>query len=281
MLFLCTGRNSPGTFEKLSAGQSRPIPKSDMKTIESQLAQHQLREQRVRAKLQQREDLFHADPWNHTLATPHSLTDSTHSTSDEFFSLDMRSSSAMIESVSLEDSYLSTDSKLSTATPPPGVRVRSGGVDTRGIPLHAGVGLQQLSQNTGPSRPDRGQRSSTKRQRADSGTSESTPRAANQSDVCKYSVTVGGITVALLETQPVYMYTTPGVSASLWATRPSSGEGSPVGETSRYSSVDEGGLDPMKYFESVCELLVDGVNREELRSKEEELAQVLPNDHLL
>jgi hypothetical protein len=45
--------------------------------------------------------------------------------------------------------------------------------------------------------------------------------------------------------------------------------------------VDEGGLDPMKYFETVSALLEGGVNRKVLQNKQEELSQVLPNDHLL
>lgn len=281
------GSGSTGTFEKLNTGQSRPIPKSDMKTIESQLAKHQLREQKLKAKLQQREDLFHADPWNNSLANPRSLADSTHSSSDEFFSLDLttsyaESTSATIQSVSLEDSYLSTDSKLSSATPPPGIHTRYGVTDTVNIPLHSGVGLQQLSQNAGLSHANKGQRSpTTRRSRTVSGEAEHPPRAANhQTDMCKYSVTVGGVTIALLESQPLYTYT-PGIDSSVWATRPSLSPNSLVEETSPYCSIDEGGLDPLKYFETVCKLLADGVSRKELESKEEELAQVLPNDHLL
>ena len=45
--------------------------------------------------------------------------------------------------------------------------------------------------------------------------------------------------------------------------------------------MDEGGLDPVKYFDTVAALLEEGVSRKVLQRKQEELSQVLPSDHLL
>lgn len=45
--------------------------------------------------------------------------------------------------------------------------------------------------------------------------------------------------------------------------------------------MDEGGLDPVKYFETMAELLKEGVNKVAFKSEQEKLAHVLPNDHLL
>jgi hypothetical protein len=49
----------------------------------------------------------------------------------------------------------------------------------------------------------------------------------------------------------------------------------------REASLDEGGLDTLKYFELVSELLKDGVNRHQLSLHQEQLAQILPADHLM
>ena len=48
-----------------------------------------------------------------------------------------------------------------------------------------------------------------------------------------------------------------------------------------YSSLDEGGLDPHKYFRGMAGILTGGVNRNILRENQEELGQLLPSDHLL
>ena len=72
-------------------GQSRPILKGDLKTIESQLARHQLNEQKAKAMKLQREDPFHADPWDNSLGRHgrSALVDSTFASNEEFYSLDL------------------------------------------------------------------------------------------------------------------------------------------------------------------------------------------------
>ena len=298
-----------------------------MKTIESQLAKHQLKEQKVKAKLQQREDLFHADPWDNSLAShnpPHNLTESTYSSTGEFYSLDLNTSYAGSTAgtcvshspTHMEDSFMSTMSRISSndgqfprQADSLHIHGRCISNDVDGIPLHAGSGLQQLSQN--PSSDSARHRQtdflkvqspSVKRPRAESGASSGACSSGGSSvnsgktfssgrhgqDVCKYNITFVGITLALLESEPMYMYTSPGITSSLLTTSRTrlsptqEGMNDPgLMETSRYSSVDEGGLDPLKYFETISGLLKDGVNRKELENKQEELAQVLPNDHLL
>lgn len=321
---------STASFEKLPPGQSRPIPKADMKTIESQLAKHQLKEQKVKAKLQQREDLFHADPWDNSLAShnpPRNLTGSTYSSVEEFYSLDLNTSYAGSTTgtcvshspTHMEDSFMSTTSRISSndgqfprQTDSLHIHGRCVSNDVDDIPLHAGSGLQQLSQNlSSDSNQNFRQRQndflkvqspSARRPRAESGASSGGCSSGGSSvnsgkafssgrhgqDVCKYNITFGGITLALLESEPMYMYTAPGITSSLLTTSktrlspPQEGVNNPgLMETSRYSSVDEGGLDPLKYFETVSALLKDGVNRKELENKQEEMAQILPNDHLL
>ena len=106
-------------------------------------------------------------------------------------------------------------------------------------------------------------------------------------DVCRYSFAISGITLALLEADPMHTHCTPATqyySSSPPATafqKSSSQSSSPRNSSGGLSSVDEGGLDPMKYFETVSALLEGGINRKVLQNRQEELSQVLPNDHLL
>ena len=82
-----------------------------MKTIESQL-RHQLKEQRMKSR--QKEELFQADPWENSLQNG-SMGESTYSSPDEFFSLDLNSSctaAAMEKSANMEDSLVSTTSRF-------------------------------------------------------------------------------------------------------------------------------------------------------------------------
>lgn len=397
----CLTVQQPPGFEKMRPGQSRPILKGDLKTIESQLARHQLNEQKAKAQKLQREDLFHADPWNNSLGRhePSSaLVDSTVSTNEEFYSLDLTHSysgsisTGMTQSVTqtIEESFTSTmshvssldtymhninhghrapstisgRSEFSTSTVTGGAGISggsSGGVgvgggahiygrsiasDLESIPLHEGVGLQQLSQSppslpshhhhnhyhhhhhasghhlhTGTSgSPHQGGGGASlyptgdslhvaphKATRTDGGgrfssvhSSESATHRRQQQqhtdshhhyDVCKYSFTVSGITLALLEADPMHVHSTPFstvASESPSLVRRGSPHSSQSSLNSNHSntngslsSVDEGGLDPLKYFETVSGLLEEGINRKVFQAKQEELAQVLPNDHLL
>ncbi|XP_064403938.1 autophagy-related protein 2 homolog B-like isoform X2 [Halichondria panicea] len=269
LLEMASGLTSQGPskrFEKMNPGLSRPIPRADMKTIESQLARHQLKEQKVMTQQQQREDLFHADPWTNALGSQPSrgLTESTLSSQDEFQSLDLNTSYAesnMTQSVGLDDSFISTDSRKSSASSRCDIHTRYGTIDTANIALHAGVGLQQLSGQPGKDQ------NVMKRLRTESRSENSPPGVSRErsGEMCRYSLVVGGVTLALLESQPVHIYPTDGMEGDVRGT----------------SSVDNGGLDPGRYFQAVCGLLADGVNKMELDSHGEELAQVLPSDHLL
>lgn len=317
---------------KIQPGQNRPIPKHDMSTIESQLAKHQLREQKIQSKLQQQQDLFNADPWDNSLTRHHhqttDMSESMSSTVEEFYSLDLNTSYSaasqtttdLTQSVQMEDSFVSTTSRLSSqdvamsrlATRHDGRHIHERCVtsDVERVPLHDGAGLAQLSKsppyglnqelllrtsgggispNTSP--PMQRMRS------VSGGSSQSSYRARSSSnlhkhcsdgqhDMCKYSITFSGITCALLETDPVYTYssTVPTLKSTLVQQNQSSSPSSSfhgATEINQYSSMDEGGLDPLKYFEAVSELLRDGVNRTVLQNRQEELSQVLPNDHLL
>ena len=373
-LSLINSVQQPPGFEKLKPGRSRPILKGDLKTIESQLARHQLNEQKAKAKKLQREDPFHANPWDNSLAHHDSsaLVDSTVSTNEEFYSLDLAHSFSgsisthMTQSVTqMEDSFISTMSRVSSQDTYSGYRAsstvtgrsdhstsgghiygRSIASDLESIPLHEGVGLQQLSLSpplqtrqyhgstnhyhhvpgsgggvrsssrptvisggatsfapvgyNSPPMP----RGSTKintdgsilsSAQSESGTQSSTAtHTAHRSkqysdlrehDVCKYSFTVSGITLALLEVDPMHTHCAPAAQSSsppVQRKSPSpTSQSSPKSSNASLSSVDEGGLDPMKYFETVSVLLEEGINRKVLQNKQEELSQVLPNDHLL
>lgn len=369
---LCTVQQPPG-FEKLKPGQSRPILKGDLKTIESQLARHQLSEQKAKAKKLQQEDPFHANPWDNSLARhdPSALVDSTVSTNEEFYSLDLAHSFSgsvsthMTQSATqMEDSFISTMSRVSSQDMYSGYKApstltgrsehstsgghiygRSIASDLESIPLHEGVGLQQLSlsppfqtpqyhsspnryqhpsdggggvrgtratgnsggavsfnpvgHNSSPPMPRGSARIGTdgsllSSAASESGTQTSTTAAHRKQyadsrdlDICRYSFTISGITLALLEADPMHTHSTPAAHYSstppnvLQKSPSPPSRSSPRNSSGGLSSVDEGGLDPMKYFETVSALLEEGINRKVLQNKQEELSQVLPNDHLL
>ena len=305
--------------------------------------------------------------------------DSTISTNEEFYSLDLAhsysgsTSTHITQSVTqMEDSFISTMSRVSSLDTYSGYRGvpstatgtgrsehstgggghiygRSIASDLESIPLHDGVGLQQLSlsppfqtpyyqsspnrhhhpsssggggihvhgsratgnsggapsftpvgyNNSSPPLPRRSARIGTDGSFLSSAPSESgtqTSTAAHRKqyvdsrdhDVCRYSFTISGITLALLEADPMHTHCTPvsqySSSPPAFAQNspsPPPSQSSPRNSSGGLSSVDEGGLDPMKYFETVAALLEEGINRKVLQNKQEELSQVLPNDHLL
>ena len=323
--------NSAPTFTKLRPGQNRPIPKHDMNTIESQLAKHQLKEQKLQSRLQKKQDLFDADPYDNSL-TRHdqritNMTESMNSTADEFYSLDLGNSygasvaTNMSHSVQMEDSFISTTSQLSSqdisrpSTRQDGRHIHGRcvfGGDVENVSFHDGAGLAQLSQSppyglkqSSPYRTGNGggvlPRTSPPMKRTRNNSSGSSSHSGSrygshsgsnlykhcsdtQHDICKYSITFSGITCALLETDPVYTYSSsnsPGLNSTLQGSSSPHLSSHRAREASGYSSMDEGGLDPLRYFEAVSDLLRDGVNRRVLQSRQEELSQVLPNDHLL
>lgn len=284
MLYVCVLADSGvSEFGRLAAGQSRPILHGDRTNIESQLAHHHQQEQHKARNSRKRQDLLDANPWEnsspHTTplkpALPHPLSSDSMSTADNFFSLDLHSSvsSSAVSTAGhvgrgMDDSFASTASNLSSPGPLDkgvGLRTRSGAtvhrryLDDYGsdsiIPLHEGVGLQQLSQPSPPMpRPPRPK--------------TPPPSCKTPPLSCKFTVALSGMTVALLEADPSYTYTS------------CVGEGHSGGVAGE-ASMDEAGLDTSKYFELVSELLKDGVNRHQLHLHQEQLAQILPADHLM
>lgn len=301
-------------FKKVASGQSRPIPEADKNTLETQLAHHQQLEQHKARVSHQRQDLLNADPWeiSHAITTgpvamlqkPHLLpgTDSTcpDSTEEEhFYSLDLTSS---LTSSVLSNEPAAMDVSTMPTSPTPVEKGawfggRMGTVHRRflegeesgeAIPLHEGVGLQQLSQSP-PDGPSSHQPYPSTRQ-------PSFPITPQQRcpPSYKYSLTLSGMTLSLLEADPPHTYTTrlksedslPGPGSTGPGTGTGSGPstgpdtGAGLGANSG-SSIDDGGLDTVKYFELVSELLKSGVNHHQLELQHQELAQVLPADHLM
>ena len=376
----CISVQQPPGFEKMKPGQSRPIQKGDLKTIESQLARHQLSEQKAKAKKLQREDPFHADPWDNSVGRHEAsaLVNSSITTNEEFFSLDLThslSESHMTQSMTqMEDSFAMSSSRVSSqdtfsyfGRAPSSITGRSelssaagggGGAhiygrsvasDLESIPLHEGVGLQQLSRSPPffhpthhPPHQHHGSPHQRRRTHTDAGTRKSSRQTVTSGggttlfpsgesppcnrlsslpsetggsttahrkqhhmdehyEVCKYSFTISGVTLALLEADPMHVHSTPATTttnnkdnATSTSESPSPSEPNSSPHLSQsnknahrsvidggLSSVDEGGLDPLRYFETVAMLLEQGINRKVLQVKQEELSQVLPNDHLL
>lgn len=176
----------------------------------------------------------------------------------------------------MEDSFVSTASHLPTShLKGPELRGRGVGgptVHRRQLEedsldaLHEGVGLQQLSQ-TPPlcERVGLQQLHELSQQHAYSKTHKTPQLKSTPHPSFTCTVTLSGITLALLEADPSHTYI------------PSEAGEVNGGE----ASVDEGGLDAVKYFGLVSELLKDGVNHHQLTLHQEQLAQVLPADHLM
>ena len=164
------------------------------------------------------------------------------------------------------------------------------------IPLGGGCGLQQLvGRGHGVSRQSKNRDDSNSRMGGARG-------GVSQQDVCKYSLTVSGVTVAVLQADPAYTHpsnqtqTQHGGHTELSATGPSSdgtssngapssgtspNEPSSNGTSGPFSSLDSSGLDPMYYLTEVTEVMRGGVNRREIQRQQERLGQALPLDHLL
>ena len=119
----------------------------------------------------------------------------------------------------------------------------------------------------------------------DSHFTPTTRQGSSAIDVCIYSVTLGGLTCAILENKPVHTH----------VTRSNGRESEASSETDSYSSaradsysnspelcsLDEGGLDPFKYFDCVMDIVSGNVGQREMKNCESKLGQVLPADHIL
>lgn len=267
-------------FSRLAAVQSRPISHGDRTTIEWQLAHHQQQEQH-RAKAMpgrsrgqdgrsRRQDLLDADPWENSIpqTKPPEVPLTLATAADNFYSLDLTSSltaSAGGGQATMEDSFESTTSHLPSPSLVKGAGLGAGlaarDVATvhrrcfeendfdEALTLHEGVGLQQLAQSPAP------QPRKVCAPQLRTGPPQS----------CKCTLTLSGVTLSLLEADPCHVY--------------SGGERESSMETE--ASMDKGGLDTLKYFELVSELLKDGVNQNQVAFCQEQLAQILPADHLM
>ena len=278
-------------FSHLTGGQSRPISHGDRTTIETQLARQQQEQavHHVGGKRKGRgQDLLDADPWENSIPQTTPLKPAAQSPGvDDFYSLDLTSSltsSAMSGRTDMEDSFVSTASRLPVSK---GMELRGRGVGGATVhrrqlegdgldALHEGVGLQQLSQ-TPPLHEGVGLQQLHELSRSPAYSKHSvphsspslphkTPQLKSTHPSCTCTLTLSGITLALLEADPSHTYTS---------------GGTPGEACSAEASMDEGGLDASKYFELVSQLLKDGVNHHQLTLHQEQLAQVLPADHLM
>ena len=276
---------SQSGFEQAGAGVNRPIPTGELRGIESQL-KHHLKEERRQSE--RRGDLLTADPYHRPLHSTTrgapffgGMTDSI--SADMFYSLNLHDSfseasrseasgeRSMESSIcttagsvtTMGDSYMSSVSRSHRGRSPESVR--SGAFSEDGelesIALGEGSGLQQLAQSPGSVR-----RSGSRHSRARGGRAGLAPH-----DVCKYSLSLSGITLAILQTNPAYTHPTTDTSHRK----------SPPDPVQQYSSLDSSGLDPMCYLLEVGGVLRGGVNRKEIQRQQERLAQALPLDHLL
>ena len=277
--------STPSNFEQLNTGLNRPIPGKDMRNIESQLRHHFHEERR---RKEHRGDLLRADPYQNSIrGGSGGMADSTTTSADMFYSLNLHDSFsessrsevgdrsmesslyAASASSTMGDSYSST--AHSRAKSPDSVYSRynpfgEGNSPLESITLSGGTGLQQLAHSPGAKRKQKG------RSRGGSGGKV----GITQQDLCQYSLTLSGVTVAVLEANPAYTHPTDKPRKQRENAEPSS-----VGPTSQHSSLDSSGLDAMCYLSEVTKVLRGGVNRREIQRHQDSLAQALPQDHLL
>lgn len=272
---LCPG-STAGDFEQTSTGINRPIPSGKLHGMQSQLRSHFREERRQQER---RRDLLTADPYQGRGGSR--MTDSAITTSpDMFYSLNLHDSfseasrSEVSGERSMESSLCTTAASVTTMVDsyalsshnfrgrsPDSTHTYSEEEDLESIALGGGSGLQQLSPGT------------TRRERSGSGARGGGGGGGRGGiaphDVCKYSLTLSGITVAILQANPTY-------------THPTDKSRSKKAESfQQFSSLNNAGLDPMCYLSEVANILRAGVNRREIQRQQEHLAQALPLDHLL
>ena len=282
-LCVCVYPGSGSNFEQTGTGKNRPIPGRELHGMQSQLRQQLREEKRQRER---RRDLLTADPYpgGRGGSGIGGMTDSTMTASpDMFYSLNLhdsfseasrsevRGERSMESSLcttaasvtTMGDSFTSTDFRSGRGRSPDSILTGAHGEegDLDSIALGGGSGLQQLAQSPGTT--GRGSTHSRMRGGVRGGVSPH--------DVCKYSLTLSGITVAVLQANPVYTHPTD--TSRRGKTEPTT--------TQQYSSLDSSGLDPMCYLLEVANVLRAGVNRREIQRQQEHLAQALPLDHLL
>ena len=280
-----TKRGTRGMREgPLASGFNRPIPQQAMRTIETQLAEHMETQKKLRQAERERQQL---DPWDH-MST---LNKESPTTSDEvFYSFDLNSEEQ------------DTTTRTTRGAGPFGGGGGGGRVfnqqtiKTRQplmnqFQLGGGVGLQQLSGvsplTLSPSSSPLNNRRGGSRRKGEE------LAGGGGGDLCRYTLVFSGLTLALLEANPVHTYSSSsrakGESSLLMqdsemfqSAQSHVGTSPPSSlSTEEYRSLDEGGLDPVKYFESVWDILHGRVNKYNVGRYQEQLGRVLPTDHLL
>lgn len=266
----------------MKPGRSRPIPQQAMRTIETQLMHH-IDSQRKK-KIAEKE-LLQRDPWDiRARSKLSSMSESGHSTNNEvFYSFDID-----LQSTSVDNQSSMSMAKNKTTTSQPRIIHKHESVLPH-VHLGDGVGLQQLSPPS--SSPQNSRRHWNRQNTAHRSLSLS------EHDVCRYALTLSGITVTVLEANPIHTY--PQHTNKLQDSFPVSMQGSETHSTDSFSSVhthpspdslsssleycslDEGGLDPGKYLDSMIDLLRGRIGRQEIKNCQDQLGRVLPADHLL
>ena len=286
--------STPSDFQQLSTGVNRPIPGKDLHDIESQLRHHFREERRHK---EHRGDLLKADPYqtiHRGAGGPRLLgmTDSTYTSADMFYSLNLHDSfseasrSETAGERSMESSICTTaasstmgDSFISSTRgrrkSPDSLYSHWDRYSEDSLPLSGGSGLQQLAQSPTVKHRDWSREGTPRTSRKGvAGVVGGAVRGGiTQQDVCKYSLTLSGVTVAVLEANPTHTHPT-GEHRSKRGNSDQSSAGP-------HSSLDSSGLDPVCYLSEVADVLRDGVNRREILRNQECLAQALPLDHLL
>ena len=301
----------------MKPGLNRPIPGKDMQNIESQLRRHFREERKQKEK---RADLLRADPYANSMQGHSSgMMDSATSSSEVFYTLNLHDSFSQSGSPdggglleqstsNMDDSFASSTHGHHAPSSSSSARIHTASSGLESIPLHGGCGLQQLSQSPSSSGESGG------RWDVGGGVAKSPPfhrtwsgsgsvsgartgarMGAPQQDTCKYQLTLSGVTVAILESNPVHTHLpsqrTDGTSGDRGGTddhpsttppsSPSSSPSSSSSSSAHHSSLDGSGLDPVSYLDTVARLLRNGINHREIQGHQDTLAQVLPQDHLL
>ena len=274
--------------DNVTGGYNRPIPQQAMRTIETQLMQH-IDTQRKRKE--EEEELLQLDPWDITLRYKQNSNPSDDITNcnDRFYSFDLNNSTSDVQQVMPAANY----------PRPPGTAIRqrssSKTQDYSHVAMSDGVGLQQLSLFESPSQSPR-----TQRQIHNNIVPTGKPLVNTEHDACHYSLVLSGLTIALLETNPIHTYSTDQFTAGSGSEfTTGSGSGNLMNDSElfesvhshfsndslssnfEYCSIDEGGLDPGKYFVSVQDILHGRVGKHDIERHQEQLGRVLPADHLL
>jgi hypothetical protein len=229
---------------------NRPIPHQAKKIIEIQLMEHIDRE---RKKKEEERELLQLDPWDiGGIQNRHTDNDDNDDNDDDeyYHSFEINPTTTTAVGATGYATIANRNNQLSH------------------VELSDGVGLQQLSSI--PHHHHKGH-----------------DDHSSSPDVSKYSLVVSGLTLAILEGNPIHTY----------PSDTSHDDDDDDGNNDMFDSVkshmslnsthmdycciDEGGLDPSKYLLSLHDILQGIVNRGKIVLHQEQLGRVLPADHIL